>query len=123
MIPGCLVPAVTLGFDSAMMNGLQVAETWIACMPPRNPSLMQRQKVRLRLTEYIDFDSPSGSILGFMTTILSVQHHLSVLWAIDLVDAGVSGLGQLSCLLEVIFKAHPYIVGSSLRSISLWDFC
>ncbi|KAL3491547.1 general substrate transporter [Aspergillus germanicus] len=49
MIPGCLVPSVTLGFDSAMMNGLQAVDTWI---------------------DY--FDSPSGSILGLMTSILSV---------------------------------------------------
>jgi hypothetical protein len=32
MIPGCLVPSVTLGFDSAMMNGLQAVDTWIDCM-------------------------------------------------------------------------------------------
>lgn len=32
MIPGCLVPAVTLGFDGAMLNGLQAVETWISCM-------------------------------------------------------------------------------------------
>lgn len=31
MIPGCLVPAVTLGFDSAMMNGLQSVPAWDAC--------------------------------------------------------------------------------------------
>jgi hypothetical protein len=33
MILGCLVPSVTLGFDSAMMNGLQAVDTWIDCMP------------------------------------------------------------------------------------------
>lgn len=31
MIPGCLLPAVTLGFDAAMMNGLQAIETWVDC--------------------------------------------------------------------------------------------
>ena len=31
MIPGCIVPAVTLGFDSAMMNGLQAVATWNSC--------------------------------------------------------------------------------------------
>ncbi|KAL3476994.1 general substrate transporter [Aspergillus californicus] len=49
MIPGCLVPAVTLGFDGAMMNGLQAVDTWI---------------------EY--FDNPSGSTLGLMTAILAL---------------------------------------------------
>ncbi|KAL2833968.1 general substrate transporter [Aspergillus pseudoustus] len=49
MIPGCLVPAVTLGFDGAMMNGLQAVNTWI---------------------DY--FDNPSGSLLGLMTSILGV---------------------------------------------------
>ncbi|KAL4885195.1 general substrate transporter [Aspergillus karnatakaensis] len=49
MIPGCIVPAVTLGFDSAMMNGLQAVDTWISY-----------------------FDNPSGSILGLMTSILSL---------------------------------------------------
>ncbi|KAL3456426.1 general substrate transporter [Aspergillus heterothallicus] len=49
LIPGCLVPAVTLGFDSAMMNGLQAVDTWVAY-----------------------FDNPSGSILGLMTAILSM---------------------------------------------------
>ncbi|KAJ5644257.1 uncharacterized protein N7484_006764 [Penicillium longicatenatum] len=49
MIPGCLVPSVTLGFDSAMMNGLQAVGTW---------------------NEY--FNYPSGSILGLLTAILSL---------------------------------------------------
>lgn len=31
IIPGCLVPAVTLGFDGAMMNGLQAVPTWDSC--------------------------------------------------------------------------------------------
>ena len=31
MIPGCLLPAETLGFDAAMMNGLQAIETWVDC--------------------------------------------------------------------------------------------
>jgi hypothetical protein len=31
MIPGCLVPSVTLGFDSAMMNGLQAVPAWNIC--------------------------------------------------------------------------------------------
>lgn len=31
MIPGCIVPSVTLGFDSAMMNGLQAVPSWDAC--------------------------------------------------------------------------------------------
>lgn len=31
MIPGCLVPAITLGFDSAMMNGLQAVPAWLTC--------------------------------------------------------------------------------------------
>lgn len=31
MIPGCLVPAITLGFDSAMMNGLQAVPAWEEC--------------------------------------------------------------------------------------------
>lgn len=31
MIPGCLVPAVTLGYDSAMLNGLQSVPNWDTC--------------------------------------------------------------------------------------------
>lgn len=31
MIPGCLVPALTLGFDASMMNGLQAVATWQEC--------------------------------------------------------------------------------------------
>lgn len=31
MIPGCLVPSITLGSDSAMMNGLQAVTTWQEC--------------------------------------------------------------------------------------------
>lgn len=31
MIPGCLVPAVTLGFDGAMMSGLQAVPAWDSC--------------------------------------------------------------------------------------------
>lgn len=31
MIPGCIVPAVTLGFDSSMMNGLQAVPSWDNC--------------------------------------------------------------------------------------------
>lgn len=40
MVPGCLVPAITLGFDGAMMNGLQAISTWNECMmllPPLFP--------------------------------------------------------------------------------------
>jgi hypothetical protein len=38
MIPGCIVPAITLGFDSAMMNGLQAVATWNTCNDPTLPS-------------------------------------------------------------------------------------
>lgn len=31
IIPGCLVPAVTLGFDGAMMSGLQAVPAWDSC--------------------------------------------------------------------------------------------
>jgi hypothetical protein len=31
IIPGCLVPSTTLGFDSAMMNGLQAVPAWDNC--------------------------------------------------------------------------------------------
>lgn len=31
IIPGCLIPAVTLGFDAAMMNGLQAVPSWDNC--------------------------------------------------------------------------------------------
>lgn len=31
IIPGCLVPAITLGYDSAMMNGLQSVPAWETC--------------------------------------------------------------------------------------------
>ncbi|KAF9873874.1 hypothetical protein CkaCkLH20_08608 [Colletotrichum karsti] len=49
MIPGCLVPSVTLGFDSAMMNGLQAVATWQE-----------------------SFDHPQGAVLGLLTAILSL---------------------------------------------------
>lgn len=35
IIPGCLVPAITLGFDSAMMNGLQAVPAWESCESER----------------------------------------------------------------------------------------
>lgn len=31
IIPGCLMAAVTLGFDSAMLNGLQAVPAWLKC--------------------------------------------------------------------------------------------
>ncbi|KAM5341875.1 hypothetical protein ACJ41O_014906 [Fusarium nematophilum] len=47
IIPGCLVPAVTLGFDGAMMNGLQAVPSWDSY-----------------------FGEPRGSLLGIMSAIL-----------------------------------------------------
>ncbi|KAJ5062217.1 general substrate transporter [Bipolaris maydis] len=47
MIPGCLFPAITLGFDAAMMNGLQAVPRW---------------------DQY--FDKPRGALLGIMSAIL-----------------------------------------------------
>ncbi|KAJ5704622.1 hypothetical protein N7536_000311 [Penicillium majusculum] len=47
MIPGCLVPAITLGFDGAMMNGLQAVPSWD-----------------------VYFNKPRGSLLGIMSAIL-----------------------------------------------------
>lgn len=35
MIPGCLVGAVTLGYDAAIMNGLQAVPSWDVCMLPK----------------------------------------------------------------------------------------
>ncbi|KAH7141481.1 general substrate transporter [Dactylonectria estremocensis] len=49
IIPGCLVPAITLGFDGAMMNGLQAVPAWDAY-----------------------FDSPRGSTLGLLSAILGL---------------------------------------------------
>jgi hypothetical protein len=34
MIPGCLVPAFTLGFDASMMNGLEAVGSWEECESP-----------------------------------------------------------------------------------------
>lgn len=31
LIPGGLMPAITLGFDGAMMNGLQAVPAWDSC--------------------------------------------------------------------------------------------
>ena len=31
MITGCMIPAITLGFDGAMMNGLQAVPSWDEC--------------------------------------------------------------------------------------------
>ncbi|OQD60725.1 hypothetical protein PENPOL_c021G02655 [Penicillium polonicum] len=47
MIPGCMIPAITLGFDGAMMNGLQAVPSWD-----------------------IYFGKPRGSLLGIMSAIL-----------------------------------------------------
>ncbi|RSL47611.1 hypothetical protein CEP54_013302 [Fusarium duplospermum] len=49
IIPGCLVPAVTLGFDGAMMSGLQAVPAWDSY-----------------------FNSPRGSILGLLNAILAL---------------------------------------------------
>ncbi|CAH0020325.1 unnamed protein product [Clonostachys rhizophaga] len=49
MASGCLLPAVTLGFDSSMMNGLQAVPAWDTY-----------------------FNSPRGSILGITTAILGL---------------------------------------------------
>ncbi|KAF4468584.1 Major facilitator superfamily domain general substrate transporter [Fusarium albosuccineum] len=49
IIPGCLVPAVTLGYDSAMLNGLQAVPSW---------------------DEY--FNRPRGSILGLLNAVLGL---------------------------------------------------
>jgi hypothetical protein len=38
IIPGCLMPAVTLGFDAAIMNGLQAVPAWDACTYSTPPS-------------------------------------------------------------------------------------
>jgi hypothetical protein len=31
LIPGCLVPALTLGYDGSMMTGLQSVPSWETC--------------------------------------------------------------------------------------------
>ncbi|KAM0327002.1 hypothetical protein ACHAQA_006123 [Verticillium albo-atrum] len=49
IIPGCLMPAVTLGFDAAIMNGLQAVPAW---------------------DEY--FDQPRGAILGPLSAIIGL---------------------------------------------------
>ncbi|KAJ1324343.1 hypothetical protein MN608_10404 [Microdochium nivale] len=47
LIPGGLMPAITLGFDGAMMNGLQAVPTWDSY-----------------------FNQPRGAILGLLSAIL-----------------------------------------------------
>ncbi|KAJ9156094.1 General substrate transporter [Pleurostoma richardsiae] len=49
MVPGCIIPAVTLGFDSAMMNGLQSVPTWLSY-----------------------FGNPEGSTLGILNAVLAL---------------------------------------------------
>ncbi|CRK15434.1 hypothetical protein BN1723_010663 [Verticillium longisporum] len=49
IIPGCLMPAVTLGFDAAIMNGLQAVPAW---------------------DEY--FDRPRGAILGLLNAVIGL---------------------------------------------------
>ncbi|KAH8658182.1 general substrate transporter [Xylariales sp. PMI_506] len=49
MIPGCLVPAITLGFDGSMMNGLQAVPAWQAY-----------------------FNYPVGSVLGFLNASIAL---------------------------------------------------
>lgn len=67
MASGCLLPAVTLGFDSSMMNGLQAVPAWDTCMVPLFSNV-----ALLRLTQLPDFNSPRGSILGITTAILGL---------------------------------------------------
>lgn len=31
IVPGCLMAAVTLGFDASMLNGLQAVPAWLKC--------------------------------------------------------------------------------------------
>lgn len=64
MIPGCLVPAITLGFDSAMLNGLQSVPEWDQCKLFITKSCCMLTKA--------DFDHPRGARLGLLTSILSM---------------------------------------------------
>lgn len=67
MLPGCVVPAVTLGFDSAMMNGLQAVDTWNSC----EFSSRLWASEHLYLTDSLsDFNNPDGALLGIMSAIL-----------------------------------------------------
>ncbi|KAH6695082.1 general substrate transporter [Plectosphaerella plurivora] len=49
IIPGCLMPAVTLGFDAAIMNGLQAVPAWDAY-----------------------FNKPRGAILGLLSASIGL---------------------------------------------------
>lgn len=67
MIPGCLVPAITLGFDGAMMNGLQAVPSWDDCEPLH---FCNRCQTEANVHLAPDFNQPRGSLLGIMSAIL-----------------------------------------------------
>lgn len=71
MIPGCMIPAITLGFDGAMMNGLQAVPSWDTCEFPL-PFLFSLSVVAAETDSLSgsDFNKPRGSLLGIMSAIL-----------------------------------------------------
>jgi hypothetical protein len=65
IIPGCLVPAITLGYDGSMMNGLQAVPYWDRC------KLTSCDSARFfDVDQHADFGKPRGALLGILNAIL-----------------------------------------------------
>ncbi|KAJ5351976.1 hypothetical protein N7452_000950 [Penicillium brevicompactum] len=126
MIPGCMFPAITLGFDGAMMNGLQAVPSWDTCefSLPFLISLFVVAAVTDSLSGS-DFNKPRGSLLGIMSAILPLGCVLTTpfipmvgdLWGrragifVGSVIMAVGGIIQGTSVHIAMFMISRFIIG------------
>lgn len=104
LLPTCIGIEMTSGFDSQMINAVQIAPTWRLCRLglARNTTL----------TDDVDFNHPQGAILG----IMSSAYNLGAICALPLVPYVNDRFGRRWA---IFLGSWIMVVGSVVQAFSI----
>tara|TARA_R110002003_G_scaffold3_25_gene168 strand:+ start:16650 stop:17099 length:450 start_codon:yes stop_codon:yes gene_type:complete len=105
LLPTCIGIEMTSGFDSQMINAVQIAPTWQACKGPRTIDFVP-------LLISLDFNHPKGALLG----IISAAYNLGAICALPLVPYINDTFGRRW---SIFIGSWIMVVGSLVQALSI----
>lgn len=112
LFPTCMGVEMTSGFDSQMINAVQLVEPWKECMSfPLRQSLPDFMPFRMRLMNFLDFNHPTGSLKGIIAAIYS----LGAICALPFIPLINDRFGRRWC---IFFGSSVMILGAFLQGFA-----
>lgn len=104
LLPTCIGIEMTSGFDSQMINAVQIAPTWRLCK--------SRFRPQHAVADNVDFNNPQGALLG----IMSSAYNLGAICALPLVPYVNDRFGRRWA---IFLGSWIMVVGSVVQAFSI----